>query len=211
MFNNERIKITNTLKYVVVMACALFLAACQNSKPQEYIWVSHEGLNFTDKEITDFYINDKKIDSPSMPYGGGSGNSCCVKIPKVWTSGLTARIKWTNAEAIKGQGGETIWKEKDVPLPQYGERYDGITVVFLDNDEIVLDMSGGMLEINKLPRRAKPKGWRLPTGHQRYCEGVKLTNETPRQCFERLVQREKENQDSRYEYPEYKWIDNPKE
>lgn len=203
-------KITNAPKHFVFIACAFLLVSCENSKPQEYIAVGHHGINFTDKEITDFYINDKKIAFSSMPYGGGSGTSCCVKIHKVWTPGLTAHIKWTNAEALKGQGGETIWKEKDVPLPQYGENYSGITVVFLDNDEVVLDMSGGVLEINKLPRRSEPKGWRLPTGHQRYCEGIKLTNETPRQCFERLVQRDKDNQDGRYEYPEYKWIDNPK-
>ena len=196
----------------MIFVFSLLLFSCQNdaSNHKKEHWHSGlEGYNFTDKEISDFYVGDKKIPFAMSPLGGGSGSLCCAKLPKPWYSGATLHIKWTNAEVIKGQGGETIWKEKDVPLPEYGDSFGTLSIIFLKNDEVVLDVTGNLKEILEKYRKPRPKGWVLPSGHQRYCEGIKLTNETPQQCFERLILKDKENQDPNLEYDVLKWVDNP--
>ena len=195
-----------------MVLCLLFLVGCTNSRQakEEMMALDILATNFTDKEIAVFKLNDKMRIGGMLPYGGRSGTSCCFQLPQKWHEGLTIKVTWAGQLASKESGGETIWKEKWVAVPPYPEKIYKFGLVFLPNDEIAIDLVSNDKEMDKFPQAIKPPGWQLPTNLQRYCEGVKLINETPRQCFDRLVAAKKLNQDTDVVYPEYRWIDNSK-
>ena len=188
-----------------MVLCLLFLVGCTNSRQakEEMMALDILATNFTDKEIAVFKLNDKMRIGGMLPYGGRSGTSCCFQLPQKWHEGLTIKVTWTGQLASKESGGETIWKEKIVYVPEYKDKTYGLEILFLPNDEIRFDLTGDRNNWDQLPKAIKPPGWQLPTNLQRYCEGVKLINETPRQCFDRLSAIENAV------YPgQYVWIDN---
>ena len=188
-----------------MVLCLLFLVGCTNSRQakEEMMALDILATNFTDKEIAVFKLNDKMRIGGMLPYGGRSGTSCCFQLPQKWHEGLTIKVTWAGQLASKESGGETIWKEKWVAVPPYPEKIYNFRVFFLPNDEVAIDMTGKGKVIETLPQALEPSGWQLPTNLQRYCEGVKLINETPRQCFDRLSAIENAV------YPgQYVWIDN---
>ena len=59
-----------------MVLCLLFLVGC-TTKIEEPRQVDIHAINFTDEEIAAFKLDGKMRVGGMLPYGGGSGTSCC--------------------------------------------------------------------------------------------------------------------------------------
>jgi hypothetical protein len=138
-------------KLILAPLLALLLAACQPSQTTRA--VPYGAVNHTDIGIAAIIINGEGGVLNSTPHGDGNAGVCCVVVPRNWTPGLTATIKWRengtflldkNGQEVKRDGVpvliEGAWKTRTVPIP----RYDGdgdFYVFFFPGDDVRVAMT----------------------------------------------------------------------
>jgi Protein of unknown function (DUF3304) len=139
----QRVNARNCLLFGALLLLSFLLTAC---KPVT-MDVSMEAVNHTDKNIVSVVINGKGGIMAAPAYGQGNGG-CCVRLPKEWRPGLTAKIDWQLGGhwLINENGNEVIedgrkvlvegpWKSQTVPVPEYkGEGY--FYVFFFPDDQV---------------------------------------------------------------------------
>jgi Protein of unknown function (DUF3304) len=139
----QHVSARNCLLFGALLLLSFLLTACKPTTMD----VSMEAVNHTDKNIVSVVINGTGgiMDAPA--YGRGNGG-CCVRLPKEWRPGLTAKIDWREdgdwKQDVKGNlilnEGRKIyipapWKSQTVPVPEY--KVDGyFYVFFLPEDKV---------------------------------------------------------------------------
>ena len=122
--------------------------AAQRAASPASIGVSLRGYNFTGEGVESFWVDDT-YGSNVPSYGGGGGQTCCVRLPFAWHEGQTMTVKWTMGwwSTPYEQRKHLSWEEqldccakhrtlqKTVPVQRYDEP-DGVQVFFLPNDEL---------------------------------------------------------------------------
>ena len=135
------------LPSLITPLLALLLAACQPSQTTRA--VPYGAVNHTDVSIVSIIINGEGGILNSSPHGDGNAGVCCVVVPRNWTPGLTATVKWQEdghwkrgdkGQFIYDKNGDKLfiegaWKTRTVPIP----RYDGdgdFYVFFFPGDDV---------------------------------------------------------------------------
>jgi hypothetical protein len=134
------------LHSLITPLLALLLAACQPS--ENTCAVPYGAVNHTDIGIAAIVINGEgTVLAP--PMHGQAGGACCAVVPRNWTPGLSATIKWQEdghwkrgdkGQFIYDKNGDKLfiegaWKTRTVPIP----RYDGdgdFYVFFFPGDDV---------------------------------------------------------------------------
>jgi hypothetical protein len=139
------------LPSLITPLLALLLTACQPSETTRA--VPYGAVNHTDVNIASIVINSEGGILNIGKHGNGNAGVCCVVVPRNWTPGLTATIKWQedstllldkNGQEVKRDGVpvliEGAWKTRTVPIP----RYDGdgdFYVFFFPGDDVRVAMT----------------------------------------------------------------------
>lgn len=93
--------------------------------------ITLSGINYTDRHISDFSVDNYSGGSVSVDGGGGSF-VCCVPIPAHWKSGAKVTVRWADNEKNGVQ-----YKEKIVEVPEYNNSdLEFFIVHFFPNDEV---------------------------------------------------------------------------
>jgi Protein of unknown function (DUF3304) len=114
--------------------------------------VPYGAVNHTDVSIVSIIINGEgTVLAP--PMHGQAGGACCAVVPRNWTPGLTATIKWQedstllldkNGQEVKRDGVpvliEGAWKTRTVPIPRY-EGEGRFFVFFFPGDDVRVAMT----------------------------------------------------------------------
>ena len=107
------------------------------------------GYNYTIEGIQEFSVNGAWGGNMSVGAGGGS-RVCCVVLPKKWSPGLLATVKWKRsdcrndekrcpdrAEDVKNW--PMLYLTKEVPIEAYDRPYSTY-VIFLPGDEVKISV-----------------------------------------------------------------------
>ena len=181
------------LRQLVLMSISamILLGGCTSNQPQtnKLESVSMYATNHTPYNITQFYVNTRWGGSISALNNGGS-IVCCTYLPKQWHEGLTAKVRWTHSQAINDARGnpigETIWYEYDAPVLPFQTLQDIAVHFFPDGTAKIVVLSAENVANPPISDPVRPKGWKYPNPDEAYCNSVKLTKLTKRECFEKL-------------------------
>lgn len=163
---HQKVAVANTtpglLRCLLVGVFLLIgLTACDSK--DEGSASSIAGYNYTNEGIQEFYVNGAWGGGISIGGGGGSF-VCCIMLPKKWTPGLSATVKWVRSDCQgdrvkrcpRGTGGNG-WQpdkalEATVPIEPY-DRPDTTYVAFLPNDEVKIYVTPMGLLSSKHPAK----------------------------------------------------------
>ena len=133
---------------LLILMAGPTLTACQPSPPKPMV-VGITGYNFTREGVQEYYVDGHR-GSNLPPYGGGGSLSCCIALPRQWSSEQTVQLDWTIGhytepwEKRKHMSVEEesacCWTQrslsKSVPVQRYGSEGGGVQVFFLPDDEV---------------------------------------------------------------------------
>jgi hypothetical protein len=92
---------------------------------------------------------------------------------------------------IHGQPmGEQIWYQHDAPILPYKEASDISVHFFADNTAKIVVISDETLKNPPITNPVAPKGWTYLDQKKEYCDSVKLTNMTYKQCIAKMQEKE---------------------
>ena len=127
--------------------------AAQRAASPASIGVSLRGYNFTYEGVQSFWV-DGSYGANLPPYGGGGGQTCCVRLPFAWHEGQTMTVKWTighytlpweqRKHMSIDEEHRCCWSERTLEKTVPVQRYDEPSVVqvfFLPNDELEIWVS----------------------------------------------------------------------
>lgn len=83
------------------------------------------GYNYTDRHISNFYVDGFGGGaSEAHQSGGGGGMVCCLRIPQhAKTLHVTVELEWTEEQYEKRSPHDTF--ETDIPVPPLKNKHDG--------------------------------------------------------------------------------------
>jgi hypothetical protein len=138
-------------KLILAPLLALLLAACQPSETTRA--VPYGAVNHTDVNIASIVINGEGGVENIGSHEAGNAGMCCAIVPRYWTPGLTATVKWQedstllldkNGQEVKRDGVpvliEGAWKTRTVPIPRY-EGEGRFFVFFFPGDDVRVAMT----------------------------------------------------------------------
>jgi hypothetical protein len=91
------------------IAYLFLLAGCGNDNAS----IELSGINYTDKNITGYFVNGYYAGNINANSGGGSF-FCCVLMPKSWNKDLAVNVEWSEEGAE-----ENKLKKIRVMVPKY--------------------------------------------------------------------------------------------
>lgn len=118
----------NMKSWMSVLFLTFTFAACSETNN---VSLELSGLNYTNKWITMFAVDDYGGHGIS-PNGGGGKFVCCITIPRRWHPGMKVTVRWTGDERIPDS-----WKERVVEVPRYTKEDMGTFAVHFYPDDTV--------------------------------------------------------------------------
>jgi hypothetical protein len=118
-----------TLKsYLSILFILFSLTSCSDTSK---VSTELSGLNYTNKWITTFSVDDYGGHGIE-PNGGGGAFVCCITIPRRWYAGMKVTVRWTGDDRVAD-----LWKERVVDVPKYTEHDFGAFAVHFYPGDIV--------------------------------------------------------------------------
>lgn len=134
-------------QFLLMGLLALSVSACFE---EEKIGISYVGVNYTDEPIVSILINGEGGLLHVTAHNEG-GEMCCVVMPRKWSPGLNATIKWQEGGTYKRDAQGNVvsvdgvpvviagqWKSKTVEVPKYDNvQLEGrVYIHFFPNDDV---------------------------------------------------------------------------
>ncbi len=114
-------------RYLLIASLVASLFGCRD----DTVDLSINGLNYTNRYVSDFSVNGYSGFDISRNGGGGSF-VCCVSVPKRWREDLRVTVRWHDDDAAPEK-----FKEKVVAVPEYHDNDFGAFVVHFYPDDTV--------------------------------------------------------------------------
>ncbi|WP_269791099.1 DUF3304 domain-containing protein [Stenotrophomonas sp. Iso1] len=144
----------------LLLCLLLFVAGCKAGSDDETTsTASINGYNSTDQAIRPFYV-DEAGGTRIGAYAGG-GSVCCVRYPRKWYPGLTARVKWATSSGKNAGDPTKTWHEAEVPIERY-EQPGSLNIHFLPEGKVRILIWNGTPRSEGYPGPsypAAPPGW----------------------------------------------------
>ncbi len=154
----------------LLVALSFALAACNPAAAvDEKMTANISGYNHTADYIHQFYI-DGQGGGNAFAYSGGGSFVCCIRYPKNWRPGLTAKVRWTTSSSDPGATGDAAsehWHEKVVPVERFTTPGTTLNAHFLPGGEvrlIITSMTAGWPGYPGPPAPVKPDDFPFQRG-----------------------------------------------